>query len=244
MTPQGRERLILTPAPTTAAEGRGDEPPDLGAPAAGAAVGRAEEVRRLLEAPLHRQLPDERRQDGLPRRRHPRWKVTTRAGTSYIIYTESGHMMVHLMDKEGRTKYAAAQPTPEEALKAYQSYSGYFGRFVTVRESESAVRHPQPAGHDAAGRVQRSTALLPVHRRRAAARRPADPERRGRAGRRSSVLAEDEDGREISEIGIRASGGPRQFDPRAPRSTREWGALFVIMPSLRRHALPLKVSNA
>jgi hypothetical protein len=58
-------------------------------------------------------------------------KNETRAGTSYIIYTPTGHMMVHLMNKEGRTKYAGAQPTPEEALKAYQSYNGYFGRFTT-----------------------------------------------------------------------------------------------------------------
>ena len=57
-------------------------------------------------------------------------KVYTRAG-SYIIYTPTGHMMVHLMDKEGRTKYAGAQPAPDEALKAYRSYTGYFGRFTT-----------------------------------------------------------------------------------------------------------------
>lgn len=54
----------------------------------------------------------------------------TRAG-SYIIYTPTGHMMVHLMNKEGRTKYAGAEPTPDEALKAFRSYSGYFGRFTT-----------------------------------------------------------------------------------------------------------------
>ena len=54
-----------------------------------------------------------------------------RAGTSYIIYTSTGHMMVHLMHKEGRTKYASALPTPVEALKAFQSYAGYFGRFTT-----------------------------------------------------------------------------------------------------------------
>ena len=57
-------------------------------------------------------------------------KVYTRAG-SYIIYTPTGHMMVHLMDKEGRTRYAGAQPTPDEALKAFRSYGGYFGRFTT-----------------------------------------------------------------------------------------------------------------
>ncbi len=54
-----------------------------------------------------------------------------RAGTSYVIYTPTGHMMAHLMDKEGRTKYAGAQPTPDEALKAYRGYYGYFGRFTT-----------------------------------------------------------------------------------------------------------------
>ena len=54
-----------------------------------------------------------------------------RGGTSYIIYTPTGHMMVHLMRKEGRTQYAGAQPTPDEALQAFRSYSGYFGRFTT-----------------------------------------------------------------------------------------------------------------
>ena len=55
-----------------------------------------------------------------------------RAG-SYIIYTPTGHMMVHLMAREGRTPYAGATPTPEEALAAYRSFAGYFGRF-TVHE--------------------------------------------------------------------------------------------------------------
>jgi hypothetical protein len=59
----------------------------------------------------------------------------SRAG-SYIIYTPTGHMMVHLMNTEGRTKYAGTTPTPEEALAAYRSYGGYFGRF-TVHEKES-----------------------------------------------------------------------------------------------------------
>lgn len=58
-------------------------------------------------------------------------KVYSRAGTSYIFYTPTGHMMAHLMNKEGRTPYVGAQPTPEEALQAYQSYTGYFGRFTT-----------------------------------------------------------------------------------------------------------------
>lgn len=71
-------------------------------------------------------------------------KNYARGGTSYIIYTPTGHMMVHLMDKEGRTKYAGAQPTPEEALKAYRSYNGYFGRFTTYENySPPFVMHNQ-----------------------------------------------------------------------------------------------------
>ena len=71
----------------------------------------------------------------------------TRAGTSYIIYTASGHMMVHLMDREGRTGYAGAQPTADEALKAFRSYGGYFGRFRTYEtENPRFVFHSQQ-GH-------------------------------------------------------------------------------------------------
>jgi hypothetical protein len=69
-----------------------------------------------------------------------------RAG-SYIIYTPTGHMMAHLMDKEGRKPYAGATPTPEEALAAYRSYGGYFGRFTT-HESET----PQYVIHHQEGR--------------------------------------------------------------------------------------------
>ena len=57
-----------------------------------------------------------------------------RAG-SYIIYTPTGHMMVHLTAREERTPYAGATPTPDEALAAYRSYGGYFGRF-TVHEDD------------------------------------------------------------------------------------------------------------
>ena len=60
-----------------------------------------------------------------------------RAG-SYIIYTPTGHMMVHLMAREGRLPYSGATPTPEESLAAYRSYGGYFGRF-TVHEDADPV---------------------------------------------------------------------------------------------------------
>ena len=75
-----------------------------------------------------------------------------RAG-SYIIYTPTGHMMVHIMASEGRTPYAGATPTPEEALAAYRSYGGYFGRF-TVHEDDE----PQHVVHNQEGRLSPGTA--------------------------------------------------------------------------------------
>ncbi|MSO46090.1 MAG: hypothetical protein EXQ59_04910 [Acidobacteria bacterium] len=139
-TPAGGERLILTPAP---ADGSGKDKATIHLI-----------WQRLPNAPLSaeaKKFPgfykllytdSYRTKDG--KEVFHGDKVYTRAGTSYIIYTPTGHMMVHLMDKEGRTKYAAAQPTPDEALKAYRSYNGYFGRFVTYEnETPRFVIHSQ-----------------------------------------------------------------------------------------------------
>ena len=59
----------------------------------------------------------------------------SRAG-SYIIYTPTGHMMVHLMPRAGRARYVGATPTPDEALAAYQSFGGYFGRFTVHEDAD------------------------------------------------------------------------------------------------------------
>lgn len=139
-TPNGSQQLILTPAP---ADGGGKDK-----------AARRLVWNRMLDAPLS---PEEKRFVGFWRLNYTdsyRTKdgkevfhgdrVETRAGTSYIIYTASGHMMVHLMNKEGRMKYAGAQPTPEESLQAYRSYNGYFGRFVTYEnQNPPFVYHSQ-----------------------------------------------------------------------------------------------------
>ena len=70
-----------------------------------------------------------------------------RAGTSYIIYTPTGHMMVHLMHKEGRTKHAGRLPSPEEALTVFQTYSGYFGRFTTYENYTPPFLMHNQQGH-------------------------------------------------------------------------------------------------
>ena len=73
----------------------------------------------------------------------------SRAG-SWIIYTPTGHMMVHLMAREGRTAYAdAAAPTPAEAMAAYRTYGGYFGRFTVHEDAE-----PQYVVHHQEGRTR------------------------------------------------------------------------------------------
>ena len=103
-----------------------------------------------------------------------------RTGTSYIIYTPTGHMMVHLMQNQGRTKYTGNQPTPDEALRAFLSYTGILWTFHHVRELRSAVFDAQSARQNAA-RDQRGCyeTVLPVHPQRLEARRAAEPQRGG-----------------------------------------------------------------
>jgi hypothetical protein len=138
--PNGFQRLILTPEPT----GGGSKDK----------ATRRLIWQRMAEAPLSAEekkfvgfykllyTDSYRTKDG--KEVFHGTRVETRANTSYIIYTSSGHMMVHLMDQQGRTKYAAAQPTPEESLKAYRSYSGYFGRFRTYEnQNPRFVYHSQ-----------------------------------------------------------------------------------------------------
>ena len=81
-----------------------------------------------------------------------------RAG-SYIIYTPTGHMMVHLMAREGRTPYAGDTPTPEEALAAYRTYGGYFGRFTVHEDAE-----PKYVVHHQEGRPRPVTGVTDAER--------------------------------------------------------------------------------
>jgi hypothetical protein len=59
--------------------------------------------------------------------------------TGFIIYSASGHMMVHMMQPY-RRRNVGATPTPEETLAAYRSYTSYFGLY-TVNESDQYVVH-------------------------------------------------------------------------------------------------------
>src|SRR5262245_47822322 len=59
-----------------------------------------------------------------------KWSPTPRFNSNgYIIYAETGHMGVHIMPKV-RPRFAANQPTPEEAVAALRGYTAYFGSFT------------------------------------------------------------------------------------------------------------------
>jgi hypothetical protein len=153
MTPNNRERLTLTPAPATGGKD--------------AATTRLV-WERQQDAPLSAEqkkfvgfwkqvyTDQYRMKDGKMvfhgYQDKEGGRNTTQAGTSYIIYTPTGHMMVILMNNSGRKPYAGAMPTPEEALAAWGSIGGYFGRFVTYEnQNPQYVIHSQQGSNAPGG---------------------------------------------------------------------------------------------
>ena len=59
--------------------------------------------------------------------------------TGFIVYTASGHVIVHMMQPY-RRRDVGTSPTPAEVMAAYRSYTGYLGTF-TVNEAEQYVVH-------------------------------------------------------------------------------------------------------
>ena len=64
--------------------------------------------------------------------------------TGFIVYTASGHVMVHMMQPYRRRNVGAA-PTPAETMATYRTYTSYFGPY-TVNESERYVVHHLDSG--------------------------------------------------------------------------------------------------
>lgn len=60
------------------------------------------------------------------------------ADNGFIIYMPSGHMAVHIM-RPNRPTYTGT-PTPEQALRAVETYASYFGPF-SVHEDEGYFVH-------------------------------------------------------------------------------------------------------
>jgi len=67
--------------------------------------------------------------------------------TGFIVYTASGHVMVHLMQPY-RRRNVGVTPTPDETLATYRSYTSYFGPY-TVNESGQFLTHHLDAAFNA-----------------------------------------------------------------------------------------------
>jgi hypothetical protein len=66
--------------------------------------------------------------------------TTTNPGmTGFLVYTASGHVMVHMMDPY-RRRNVGEGPTAEETMATYRTYTSYFGPY-TVNESDGYVVH-------------------------------------------------------------------------------------------------------
>jgi hypothetical protein len=59
--------------------------------------------------------------------------------TGFLVYTASGHVMVHMMDPY-RRRNAEQMPTAEETMATYRTYTSYFGPY-TVNEAGGYVVH-------------------------------------------------------------------------------------------------------
>jgi hypothetical protein len=130
----------------------------LRAPAAPGAVQRTLIWERLPDlpnlTPVHRQLigfwklisTERRNMKGELVRAYPGW-------TGFIVYSASGHMLVHMSEPYRRRPVGDA-PTPEEAMAAYRNYTSYFGTYTIDDSGRYLVHHvegsvnPGSAGTD------------------------------------------------------------------------------------------------
>jgi mono/diheme cytochrome c family protein len=60
--------------------------------------------------------------------------------TGFIVYTASGHVMVHMMQPY-RRRNVGAEPTSEETMATYRSYTSYFGSYTVDEAGQYVVHH-------------------------------------------------------------------------------------------------------
>ena len=68
------------------------------------------------------------------------WRLVSDTTTGIMIYDSIGNMAAQVMPNRVRRKYAAAEPTPEEAKDAITGYLAYFGTY-DVNNAEGFVTH-------------------------------------------------------------------------------------------------------
>jgi hypothetical protein len=68
------------------------------------------------------------------------WRLVSETQTGMMIYDSLGNMAAQVMPNRLRRKYAAAEPTAEEAKAAITGYLAYFGTY-TVDEQAHIITH-------------------------------------------------------------------------------------------------------
>jgi hypothetical protein len=79
-----------------------------------------------------------------------------------MIYDSLGNMAAQVMPNRERRKYAAAEPTPEEAKAAITGYLAYFGTYAVDEQARTVIHHRKGninliSGDYPANRITRST---------------------------------------------------------------------------------------
>jgi hypothetical protein len=81
----------------------------------------------------------------LPARDTPRffgtWRLVSDTTTGIMIYDSLGNMAAQVMPNRARRKYAAAEPTPEEAKDAITGYLAYFGTYTVDEQARTVTHH-------------------------------------------------------------------------------------------------------
>jgi hypothetical protein len=70
--------------------------------------------------------------------------VSTPSPQGMIIFDSAGHT-VEIITRAGRTPFASSRPTPEEALAAFNTFSGFWGSYRADQKEKMITYHPQGA---------------------------------------------------------------------------------------------------
>ena len=88
------------------------------------------------------------------------WRLISESSTGMMIYDGLGNMAAQVMPNRARPKYAAAQPTPDEAKEAITGYLAYFGTYTVDERARTITHHrkaninPGQVGDDAVRRYE------------------------------------------------------------------------------------------
>jgi hypothetical protein len=88
------------------------------------------------------------------------WRLVSDSSTGLMYYDGLGNMAAQVMPSRARPRYAAAQPTPDEAKEAITGYLAYFGTYTVDERAHTITHHrkgninPGQVGDDAVRRYE------------------------------------------------------------------------------------------